>query len=64
MTELADAASGHDKELSAAVFATPELSRKYVRQDWSSWPLDAAVLMVSTRATTTRPSRDDHGRDR
>jgi len=39
-TELADSARGHDKELSAAVFATPELSRRYVRQDWPSWPLD------------------------
>jgi len=32
--------------LSAAVFATPELARTYVRQDWPSWDLDAAFPMI------------------
>ena len=35
-----------DKLLSAAVFATPELARKYVRQDWPKWDLDVAYPMI------------------
>jgi len=34
------------KVLSAAAFATPELSRRYVRQDWPAWPLDMAMPMI------------------
>ena len=37
-------ASGH--QLSAAVFPFPEMSRKMVRQDWSSWKLDRAYPML------------------
>lgn len=34
------------KVLSAAVFATPELARTYVRQDWPRWDLDAVFPMI------------------
>jgi len=34
------------KLASAAVFATPELARKLVRQDWPQWPLDAVFPMI------------------
>ena len=39
-------ARASSKALSAAVFATPELARTYVRQDWPSWDLDAAFPMI------------------
>ncbi len=34
------------KQISAAVFPTPALSRHMVRQAWDTWPLDAAMPMV------------------
>ncbi len=34
------------KEISAAVFPTPALSRHIVRQAWDTWPLDAAMPMI------------------
>lgn len=42
----AQTAHGLGKGLSAAVFATPELSRAYVRQDWPRWDLDAVLPMI------------------
>lgn len=44
--ELYELAHAHGKILSAAVFATPELARRYVRQDWPNWKLDAAMPMI------------------
>jgi len=44
--ELYEIVHAHGKILSAAVFATPELSRQYVRQDWPNWKLDAAMPMI------------------
>jgi uncharacterized lipoprotein YddW (UPF0748 family) len=35
-----------DKKLSAAVFPSPEIARKLVRQDWDQWPLDEVFPMV------------------
>jgi len=35
-----------NKTISAAVFATPTLAKKYVRQDWSNWDLDAVFPMI------------------
>jgi uncharacterized lipoprotein YddW (UPF0748 family) len=32
--------------ISAAVFATPALAKKYVRQNWSNWDLDAVFPMI------------------
>ena len=34
------------KLASAAVFATPDLARKYVRQNWPEWNLDAVFPMI------------------
>lgn len=34
------------KLITAAVFATPGLSRRYVRQDWPRWGLDAYLPMI------------------
>ena len=35
-----------NKKLSASVFATPTLARKYVRQAWDEWDLDFVMPMV------------------
>ncbi len=35
-----------NKKLSASVFATPSLARKYVRQAWDEWELDFVMPMV------------------
>lgn len=43
---LADAAHAHDTQITAAVFPTPEIARKLVRQDWTRWPLDAVLPMI------------------
>lgn len=34
------------KPISAAVFPTPEIARRLVRQDWTNWPLDAVFPML------------------
>ena len=34
------------KQATAAVFATPELARQLVRQNWAEWPLDAVFPMI------------------
>lgn len=34
------------KMISAAVFATPQLARKFVRQNWPVWPLDYVFPMI------------------
>lgn len=43
---LATAVHDHDKMISAAVFPTPDIARRLVRQEWASWPLDAVMPMV------------------
>lgn len=35
-----------DKKLTAAVFPTPEIARKLVRQNWPAWNLDAVFPMM------------------
>ncbi|MFA6107407.1 MAG: hypothetical protein WDA75_01430 [Candidatus Latescibacterota bacterium] len=42
----AAAARTRGKEITAAVFATPELARRYVRQEWQGWDLDAVMPMI------------------
>ena len=42
----AEAARSAGKTITAAVFATPTLSRKFVRQDWPQWDLDAVLPMI------------------
>ena len=44
--QLADQVHRHHKQITAAVFPTPRLARKMVRQDWNKWPLDAACPMT------------------
>lgn len=46
---LAEAARGAGKPISAAVFPTPTLARKLVRQAWEQWPLDAVFPMLYHR---------------
>jgi uncharacterized lipoprotein YddW (UPF0748 family) len=46
VNRLAAAVHKKDKPLSAAVFATPTLSRRYVRQDWPRWNLDTVHPMI------------------
>lgn len=44
--ELADAAHAHDTPISAAVFPSPSIARRLVRQAWDEWPLDAFFPML------------------
>ena len=44
--ELAAAVHARGKPISAAVFPTPAIARKLVRQAWDEWPLDAFFPML------------------
>ncbi|PUZ26777.1 Glycosyl hydrolase-like 10 [Chitinophaga costaii] len=46
VTQLADVAHKHKKPISAAVFPTPEIAKRIVRQDWTNWPLNAVSPMI------------------
>jgi uncharacterized lipoprotein YddW (UPF0748 family) len=46
VTELAEVTRGRGKSISAAVFATPTLARKLVRQAWDEWPVDRLFPML------------------
>ncbi|KPK79725.1 MAG: hypothetical protein AMS25_11575 [Gemmatimonas sp. SM23_52] len=43
---LAEAVHAHGKPITAAVFPTPALARRLVRQAWDLWPLDAVFPMI------------------
>jgi uncharacterized lipoprotein YddW (UPF0748 family) len=43
---LAEAVHARGKPITAAVFPTPSLARKLVRQAWETWPLDAVFPML------------------
>jgi uncharacterized lipoprotein YddW (UPF0748 family) len=43
---LAEAVHARGKPISAAVFPTPKLARRLVRQAWDDWPLDAFFPMI------------------
>lgn len=43
---IADLVQARRKALSAAVFPHPEIAINLVRQDWTSWPLDAVFPMI------------------
>lgn len=43
---LGDAAHQRNKQVTAAVFPTPDIARRLVRQDWPSWNLDAVMPMI------------------
>ena len=44
--EVASAAHAANKRVTAAVFPTPAIARRLVRQDWAKWDLDAVLPMV------------------
>jgi uncharacterized lipoprotein YddW (UPF0748 family) len=44
--ELAAAVKAEGKRITAAVFPTPTIARRLVRQSWNEWPLDAFFPML------------------
>lgn len=46
VNKLAEVAASFKKPISAAVFPTPEVARRIVRQDWTNWNLDAVCPMI------------------
>ena len=44
--ELRDVTRRAGKILTAAVFPTPDIARRLVRQDWTKWKIDAVLPMV------------------
>lgn len=46
VNHLAALTRQHKKEITAAVFATPEVARRMVRQDWTNWPLSGVSPMM------------------
>jgi len=46
VNELADAVHAARKPITAAVFPTPDIARRLVRQAWDEWPLDAFFPMI------------------
>jgi uncharacterized lipoprotein YddW (UPF0748 family) len=46
VNHLVEVAHGKRKQITAAVFPTPTLAKKLVRQDWVHWNLDAFLPMV------------------
>jgi len=46
VNRLAESVHKKKKTISAAVFATPSLARRYVRQDWTRWKLDTVHPMI------------------
>lgn len=46
VNQLATVAKKHNKWITAAVFPTPEVARRNVRQDWTNWELNAVFPMI------------------
>lgn len=46
VNELATIAKAKKKKITAAVFPTPEVARRNVRQDWTNWNLSAVFPMT------------------
>ena len=46
VNQLATVARKHKKWITAAVFPTPEVARRNVRQDWTNWNLNAVFPMI------------------
>lgn len=46
VSRLTSVARQHRKPITAAVFPTPEIAKRLVRQDWSVWELDGACPMI------------------
>ncbi len=43
---LSDVARSYKKQITAAVFPTPEVAKRNVRQDWLNWKLDGICPMI------------------
>jgi uncharacterized lipoprotein YddW (UPF0748 family) len=43
---IADAVHARGKKLTAAVFPTPSIARELVRQEWTTWKVDAVLPMI------------------
>jgi hypothetical protein len=46
VVEVADAVRARGKSITAAVFPSPSIARRLVRQAWDEWPLDAVFPML------------------
>lgn len=46
VNQIAVVAKKHKKWITAAVFPTPEVARRIVRQDWTNWNLNAVFPMI------------------
>lgn len=46
VNQLAEVAHAKKKPITAAVFPTPEIARRIVRQDWTNWNLDGVCPMI------------------
>ena len=46
VNQLAVVAKKFEKPITAAVFPTPEVARRIVRQDWTNWNLDGVCPMI------------------
>lgn len=46
VNRLADVVHERGKQITAAVFPTPTIARRLVRQDWTAWNLDAVMPML------------------
>lgn len=46
VNRLAQSAASYNKPISAAVFPTPEVARRLVRQDWTRWNLNSVFPMI------------------
>ncbi len=46
VNQLAEVANNHRKPITAAVFPTPEVARRIVRQDWTNWNLNGICPMI------------------
>ena len=46
VNSLSDIAHSKNKKITAAVFPTPEVARRNVRQDWTNWNLDGVCPMI------------------
>ena len=46
VTRLMNVAKTHHKPMTAAVFPTPDMARRNVRQDWVNWPISAVCPMI------------------
>ncbi|MEN9919164.1 MAG: hypothetical protein RL662_1600 [Bacteroidota bacterium] len=46
VNELTGVATNHNKAITAAVFPTPDVAKRIVRQDWTNWNLTAVYPMI------------------